>query len=86
MLLAVQYLSDSEAPLAADLPATLDALVAPPPGRLAQVVHHRLQQVHEEHCPENSRPVHGTRAGADKQVTDFNRTRDTKQENVTGKC
>lgn len=43
------YLGDPDTPLAADLPPSLDALITPPPGRLAQVVHHRLQQVHEKH-------------------------------------
>lgn len=60
------YLGYPEAPLAADLPATLDALVAPPPGRLAQVVHHRLQQVHEEHCPEQ--PAGARHAGRCRQT------------------
>lgn len=44
------YLCDAEATLTADLPPPLDTLVAPAPRRLAQVVDHRLQQVHEEHC------------------------------------
>lgn len=51
------HLGDSEATLAADLPPPLDALVAPAPRRLAQVVHHRLQEVHEEHCPVRPAPM-----------------------------